>query len=31
MPQNYRELIDIYQAAKRACRGEQNGRGCTAT
>lgn len=30
MPQNYRELIDIYQAAKRACRGEQNGRDCTA-
>ncbi len=30
MSQNYRELIDIYQAAKRACRGEQNGRDCTA-
>ncbi|QNI33070.1 glycosyltransferase family 4 protein [Alloacidobacterium dinghuense] len=30
MPQNYCELIDIYQAAERACKGEQNGRGCTA-
>ncbi len=34
MPQNYRVLIDAYEAAKRASRGEQNGigkgPGCTA-
>jgi glycosyltransferase involved in cell wall biosynthesis len=34
MPQNYRVLIDAYEAAKRASRGEQNGTGkdpgCTA-